>query len=149
MVAILPHLNAALNLLATLLLVVGGLLIKRGRVVAHRNVMLLCFGVSCLFLVSYLTYHHFVGHVSFPKDAPTAVRYFYLTVLLTHVVLAALVPILAIVTIILGLRDVRVKHRAWARWTFPVWLYVSITGVIVYVMLYHLYAAEGVAATIR
>ncbi len=149
----LVHLNAALNALATVLLVVGFVLVKRGRHVAHGRVMLVTFLVSCLFLVSYLAYHSQVGSVKFTH--PGAVRYVYLTILATHVLLAAAVPFLALVTIAFALagtgwrRAARLpaetrskylaRHRRLARWTFPVWLYVSVTGVVVYAMLYHLW----------
>jgi uncharacterized membrane protein YozB (DUF420 family) len=93
-----------------------------------------------VFLASYLTYHANTAVVNrFPDYPPTAIRYTYYFVLLTHIVLAGLVPLLAIVTIYLGLKDRRTAHRRVARWTFPIWLYVSITGVVVYLMLYHLY----------
>ena len=134
-----PHLNAALNATSMVLLVTGYLLIKRGRERAHKITMLSCFGVSVLFLASYLYYHLVWGGRQFPLQAATAVRYTYYAILLTHVVLAAVVPVLAIVTITKGLRDNRASHRRWARWTFPIWLYVSITGVLVYFVLYILY----------
>ena len=136
--SIFPHLNASLNGLATVLLVTGYLLIKRGRERAHKRVMLSCFAVSVLFLASYLYYHLVVigGSRAFPRSAPGLVRGFYLSMLLTHVVLAAAVPVLAIVTIVKGLRDSRESHKRWARWTFPIWLYVSVTGVLVYFMIY-------------
>ena len=148
----LVHLNAALNALATILLVVGFVLVKRGNKQAHGRVMLAAFAVSCLFLISYLAYHFQAGSVKFTH--PGFVRYVYLTILLTHVVLAMAVPLLAIVTINFGLKgtgilkpenseavraDYLLRHRRWARWTFPIWMYVSITGVIVYLMLYHLW----------
>lgn len=133
----LPTVNAALNLTATVLLVIGYVLIKRGREKAHKRTMLSAFAVSAIFLVSYLVYHNQAGHVSF--TGPPAVRTFYLGILFSHIILAVTVPVLAIVTIYLGLKDHRVAHRRWARWTFPIWLYVSITGVVVYVMLYRLY----------
>lgn len=141
-VQVLPHVNALLNAAATLLLLVGWLLIKRGREVAHRNTMLACFGLSVAFLLCYLTYHQVLyattGQRGKPFEYPgLAVRYSYYTVLLTHVVLAASVPFLATVTIYLGWKDRRAAHRRIARWTFPIWLYVSITGVLVYWMLYH------------
>lgn len=137
-----PHLNASLNGLSGILLVIGYLLIRRGRVAAHRNVMLASFTVSILFLISYLTYHFgFKDGVStpFPKYPPLWVRYGYLGILLSHTILAALVPFLALRTIYLGLQDRRSEHRRWARVTWPIWLYVSLTGVIVYLLLYHLY----------
>lgn len=133
----LPAVNAALNALATVLLVCGWLLIKARRERAHKAVMLSAFGVSIAFLTCYVIYHVQVGSVRFA--GPSAVRAVYLVILATHVVLAAVVPVLAIITIYLGLKDRRAKHRRIARWTLPIWLYVSVTGVVIYVMLYHLY----------
>ena len=97
--------------------------------------------MSTLFLVSYLIYHALAGSKKFPLDAPTVARYFYYVILLTHVVLAAAVPFLAVATIYFGLREKRLRHRRLAKWTFPIWLYVSVTGVVVYLMLYQLYPA--------
>ncbi len=136
-----PSINAGLNCVATLLLINGYTLVRRGQIRAHRNVMLTAFGVSVVFLACYLTYHYLAGHVEFMLTGP--VRVAYLFILFTHIVLAAIVPVLAIVTIVLGLKDRRVGHRRLARWTFPIWLYVSITGVIIYLMLYHLPGARG------
>jgi uncharacterized membrane protein YozB (DUF420 family) len=150
---ILPHVNAALNLVAATLLVIGFTFIKRAQRTcdkdrrgslefAHMFTMLSCFGVSTIFLASYLYYHLVVMEglsKKFPTDAGP-VRYVYYAILLSHVVLAAAVPFMAIGTIYFGLRDIRSAHRKLARWTFPIWLYVSITGVVVYVMLYQLYA---------
>ena len=133
----LPAVNATLNGLAAVMLVVGWLLIKSGRERAHKTTMLSAFGVSTVFLTCYLVYHYHVGSVKFV--GPSSVRTLYLTILFTHVVLAATVPVLALITIYLGLKGRRVKHRQFARWTFPIWLYVSVTGVVIYVMLYHLY----------
>jgi putative membrane protein len=143
---ILPHINASLNALAAVLLVIGYVLIKRQRVVAHKWTMLSCFGVSVVFLGCYLFYHLVLlegASRKFPTYPPTAVRYGYYLILLTHVVLAAAVPFLAVITIYLGLKDRRQAHRKLARWTFPIWLYVSVTGVVVYVMLYHLFPVAG------
>ncbi|MCI0358176.1 MAG: DUF420 domain-containing protein [Planctomycetaceae bacterium] len=141
----LPHVNASLNGLATVLLMLGLVLIKRRQETAHKWVMLACFAVSVAFLASYLTYHYHLEGASkkFPSYPPAAVRYTYYSILLTHVVLAALVPFLAIGTIYLGLADKRAAHRRLARWTFPIWLYVSVTGVIIYVMLYQLYPPQS------
>lgn len=136
--------NALLNGLATLLLVVGFVLIRRRREQAHRNVMLAAFGVSVAFLICYLAYHVWpVGAKATPFAGSGAARLAYLAVLITHIVLAAAVPVLAIRTIYLGLRDRRAAHRRWAKWTFPIWLYVSVTGVVIYLMLYHLYPAPA------
>ncbi len=137
----LATLNAALNATATLLLVAGYVLIKRRREVAHKWVMLAAFAVSIVFLVCYLVYHYLVGSVKFVGEGP--VRGVYYTILVTHVLLAATVPFLAGRTIYLGLKDRRAEHKRWAWWTFPIWLYVSITGVVIYAMLYHLYPATG------
>ena len=101
--------------------------------------MLSAFFVSVAFLACYLAYHFMVGHVKFRGEAP--VTYIYYTILLTHIVLAMAVPVLAITTIFFGLTDQRDRHRRWARWTFPIWLYVSVTGVVVYWMVYWLYPA--------
>lgn len=139
---ILPHWNASLNGLAAVLLVVGFVLIKQKRETAHKRVMLSCFLVSVVFLISYLFFHFVVKDgkpTKFPQDAPPAVRTTYLSILLTHTVLAAAVPFLASITIYLGLKDRRRVHRRLARWTLPIWLYVSVTGVVVYWMLYQMY----------
>jgi putative membrane protein len=141
----LPHVNAGLNALATVLLVAGYVQIKLRREAAHKWTMLACFGVSIVFLASYLTYHFNIpgGSKRFPTDeavAPAAMRYVYYAILLTHVVLAAAVPFLAVATIWLGLANKRRAHVRLAKWTFPIWLYVSVTGVIVYAMLYQIYA---------
>ena len=145
-VAILPHVNAALNGLSTVLLVAGYYLIRQRRERAHKQTMLSCFAVSVVFLACYLTYHQLLHAVTGERGKPfeypgLGVRYVYYTILISHVLLAAAVPVLALTTIVLGLRDRRVLHRRWARWTFPIWLYVSVTGVVVYLMLYQIFRA--------
>ena len=143
----LPAVNASLNGLATLLLVTGFALIKCRQRKAHEYVMYAAFATSVLFLISYLTYHfaldHYTGASSkkFPLTGP--VRTFYLGILLTHIVLAAAVPFLAITTIWRGWTQQWERHVRIARITLPIWLYVSITGVIIYWMLYH-YAPANV-----
>ncbi len=132
----LPALNAVLNASAAGLLMWGYVLIRRGRKVAHRKVMLAAFTVSCLFLVSYLVYHYQAGSVRFPKTG--AIRTLYLSILASHTVLAAAVPPLAILTLSRGLSGRYDRHRRIARWTLPIWLYVSVTGVVVYLMLYRI-----------
>jgi uncharacterized membrane protein YozB (DUF420 family) len=132
----LPALNATLNAIAGILLVIGYLLIRRGKIDAHRKVMLSAFGCSVLFLVSYLVYHYQVGSVRFTGTG--AIRTVYFTILITHTVLAAVVPFLAVITLVRVLRRRFDKHRQIARWTLPIWLYVSVTGVAVYWMLYQL-----------
>lgn len=130
----LPVVNATLNGLATVLLLTGYTFIRRGKINAHHKIMLAAFTVSCVFLVCYLVYHWNVGSVKF--DKPGRVRMIYLWILGTHTVLAATVPVLAIITLRRALKVQYVRHRAIAKWTFPIWLYVSITGVVVYVLLY-------------
>lgn len=147
MIEWLPHVNVSLNSLATMLLIAGFVLIKLKRETAHRNVMLATFGVNMVFLVCYLTYHYYAGSKQFPKDpevAPTAVRYFYYLLLASHVLLAAAVPVLAVWTIYLGLKGYRERHKRLAKWAWPIWLYVSVTGVIVYLMLYQIYVPPAV-----
>ena len=136
MTPILPSVNAVLNATAAVLLVWGYTLIRRKRIEQHRKVMQTAFVVSCLFLVCYLVYHYQVGSVRFPKTG--AIKTLYLSILGTHTVLAAAVPVLAIITLRRGLSARYDMHRRIARWTLPIWLYVSVTGVVVYVMLYHL-----------
>lgn len=132
----LPTVNATLNGIAAVLLVIGWVLIRRGRIRAHRAAMLAAFGCSILFLVSYLIYHYQVGSVGFQGQGP--IRTVYFTVLLTHTVLATAVPILAVITLTRAFRRQFPRHRAIARWTLPIWLYVSVTGVVVYWMLYRM-----------
>ena len=141
MVDYLPHVNASLNALATVLLLTGYAQIKRRNERAHQWTMLACFGVSVLFLACYLTYHFSIpgGSRRFPQYPPSLVRYTYYGILLTPVVLAAAVPLLAVATLWLGLADYRRWHVRLAHWTFPIWLYVSVTGVVVYLMLYQVY----------
>lgn len=136
MIALLPSINAALNLTAAILLVWGYTLIRRRRIETHRKVMTTAFVVSSLFLAGYLTYHFKAGVVLFQRTG--VIRMVYLTILATHTILAVTVPPLAIVTLRRGLTARFDKHRRIARWTLPIWLYVSVTGVVVYVMLYHL-----------
>lgn len=144
LVPLLPHVNATLNALATVCLIVGFVLIKQQREQAHKRAMLTGFCMSVLFLASYVLYHVNTEAVRrFPAYPPDAVRYTYYLVLASHVLFAALVPLLVVATIYLGLRDRRTGHRRLARWTLPVWLYVSVTGVVVYLMLYQLYPTEA------
>ncbi len=139
----LPHVNASLNALATVLLVIGFVLIKRRHEQAHKWVMLACFGVSAVFLASYLTYHFNIVSKKFPSSEYPAAAYVYYPILISHILLAITVPFLAIGTIYLGLSDKRKGHRRLAKWTFPIWLYVSVTGVIVYLMLYQIFTSPG------
>jgi uncharacterized membrane protein YozB (DUF420 family) len=130
----LPAVNATLNGISGVLLVVGYLLIRAGRQEQHRQCMLAAFATSSLFLVSYLVYHAQVGSVPFTRQG--FVRTVYFTILITHIVLAAAVLPLALITLSKGLTARFAQHRRIARWTLPVWLYVSVTGVLVYMLLY-------------
>ena len=130
----LPALNASLNATSGVLLLIGYTLIRARRIAAHRAVMIAAFAASVLFLVCYVVYHAQVGSVPFPRYG--LVRPLYFTILITHVLLAFTVPPLAIITLTRGLKGRYPQHRRIARWTFPIWLYVSVTGVLVYVLLY-------------
>jgi len=132
----LPTVNASLNALATVLLVIGYVLIRRRKLIAHRNVMTAALVCSVLFLISYLVYHAEAGSKTFPGTG--GVRTLYLTILLTHTVLAAAVPFLAGITVVRAWRKRYPQHMKIARWTLPIWLYVSVTGVVVYWMLYRM-----------
>ena len=132
----LPALNAVLNATSAVLLFVGWRLIRRGRIQAHRRVMLAAVGSSTLFLASYLTYHAQVGSVRFQGQG--AVRAVYFTILITHTILAAAIVPLVLVTLARALRARFDLHRRLARVTLPLWSYVSVTGVVIYWMLYRL-----------
>jgi putative membrane protein len=135
--SVLPHLNAALNALSFLLLVVAFSRIRRGDVQGHRRLMLSALAVSGLFLVSYVAYHAQYGSVRFTGQGPVRAVYFF--ILITHIILAAAIVPLVVVTVVRALRGDFARHRRVARWTYPLWLYVSVTGVVVYLMLYHIY----------
>ncbi len=130
----LPAVNATLNGIAAVLLAIGYTLIRKKRIQAHKRVMLTAFSVSVVFLACYLFYHYNAGIVYYQKTG--IIRYVYLTILTTHTILAVITPVLAIITLRRGLRMDVTRHRAIARWTFPIWMYVSVTGVVVYLMLY-------------
>ena len=132
----LPAVNASLNGLAAIFLVAGYVFIRRGEIARHRFSMLTAFTCSIVFLVSYLYYHSQVGSVRF--QGVGSVRTVYFTVLISHTILAALVPFLAGVTLYRAWRERFERHKTLARWTLPLWLYVSVTGVVIYWMLYQL-----------
>jgi uncharacterized membrane protein YozB (DUF420 family) len=132
----LPALNATLNATSAVLITIGWTLIRRGRVEQHRRVMIAAFCTSVTFLASYLIYHAQVGSVRFTGQGP--IRTVYFTILITHTLLAVVIVPLVLTTLSRGLKRQDVRHRAIARWTMPLWLYVSVTGVIVYLMLYRL-----------
>ena len=138
-----PALNAALNATSAVLLSAGYLMIRQGRVVAHKSCMGLAFLCSTLFLVSYVIYHVRVGSVPFQGQG--WIRPVYFGLLASHTVLAAAIVPLAVITLARALREQFDRHRRIARWTLPLWLYVSVTGVVIYFLLYHLYAAPHVS----
>jgi uncharacterized membrane protein YozB (DUF420 family) len=133
---LLPALNATLNSIATVFLFVGWRFIRRGDIGRHQACMVSAFATSALFLVSYVVYHANVGSVPFQGQG--AVRAVYFTILITHIVLAALILPLALITLSRALAARFDRHRAIARWTLPIWLYVSVTGVVIYLMLYQM-----------
>lgn len=148
------HVNAALNTVATLLLIAALVLIKQGKERAHRNAMVAALAVSAAFLACYL-YYHFAIRLTVKFTHEGAVRYIYYAILASHVILAMSVPYLALRAAYLGSRvlrleagdpsalEYRTKHRRLVRWAYPIWLYVSVTGVLVYLMLYHWYPPAG------
>jgi uncharacterized membrane protein YozB (DUF420 family) len=138
MIHALPTVNASLNAISAVLLVWGYTLIRRKQVSKHRQVMLTAFVTSCLFLVCYVVYHTLVGgSVPFGHEG-SILRPIYFSILIPHTILAAAVPVLAIITLRRGLSGKYERHRKIARWTLPIWLFVSVTGVVVYMMLYHM-----------
>ena len=134
--SVLPTVNATLNAISGVFLLVGYILIRQRQINAHRNAMLGAFASSTLFLVSYLIYHAQAG--SRPFTGQGAIRYVYFSILITHVILAAASLPMAVSTLSRGLRGRYVEHKRIAKWTFPTWMYVSVTGVIVYLMLYRM-----------
>jgi len=133
----LPLVNASLNGIATVLLLVGYVCIRQRRIAAHRAAMVSAFATSVLFLISYLVYHAHAGSRPFPGQGPIRVVYF--VILISHIILAATIPPLAGITVWRAYRRRFDRHMKIARWTLPLWLYVSVTGIVVYWMLYQLY----------
>jgi uncharacterized membrane protein YozB (DUF420 family) len=131
-----PSLNALLNALAASFLLLGYVFIRQQKRDAHRRCMLSAFAASTLFLISYVVYHLQVGSVKFQGQG--WIRPLYFTLLISHTVLAAIIVPLVLVTLARALRGKFEPHRRIARWTFPLWLYVSVTGVVIYFLLYHL-----------
>ena len=136
-----PALNATLNGTSAVLLIAGRVLIARQQVSRHRVCMIAAFITSSFFLAGYLYYHAHVGSVHFPGQGWPRTLYF--AILISHTVLAATVPPLVITTLVFALRNKFDRHRKIARWTYPIWLYVSVTGVVVYIMLYRIYGAHA------
>ena len=132
---IFPTINASLNGLTAILLLFGYYFILNGKRAIHKKIMLCAFSTSIVFLISYLYYHAHVGSVPFKGTG--IIRPVYFTILISHTILAVVIVPMAIVTLVRGLSSRFDKHKKLARWTLPVWLYVSVTGVVVYMMLYH------------
>jgi protein SCO1 len=139
--AIFPPINATLNGTSAVLLVTGRALIMRGRMAAHRAVMIAALVTSSVFLACYLYYHYHVGSVHFAGQGFW--RPVYFTILISHTILAAVIVPMILITLVRALRERYDRHRAIARWTFPLWLYVSVTGVVVYFMLYQWFSPTG------
>jgi len=137
--AIFPVINATLNGTSAVLLVTAHSMIQKGRMAAHRALMLAAVATSTLFLISYLYYHAHVGSVKFQGQGWS--RRVYFSILISHTILAAAIVPLVVITLVRALQERFDRHRAIARWTYPLWLYVSLTGVVIYFMLYHLFAA--------
>jgi putative membrane protein len=137
----LPAINATLNGIAAVLLTAGFVMIKRKRVAAHRTLMLAAFGVSVAFLACYVTYHLRTGART-PFGGTGVVRTVYFVMLISHIILAIAIVPLVLTTLVLALRGRFERHRAWANWTYPIWYYVSVTGVLVYCFLYRWWAAR-------
>ena len=138
--AMLPTLNAILNATSGILIIIGYVMIRRGKVNAHRACMIGAVTASIIFLISYLIYHFNVGATRFAGTGWS--RPFYFTILISHTVLAAVLAPVVVVTLRRALKGDFKRHLKIARWTFPLWVYVSITGVIVYFMLYHIYPSR-------
>jgi putative membrane protein len=132
-------LNATLNALATVFLTLGFIFIRQKRIVAHRNCMIGALTVSAAFLTSYVIYHYHAGSVPFTGQG--WIRWVYFPILISHIILAIVIVPLVLMTVIRAARQRFESHRRIARWTWPLWIYVSVTGVVIYVMLYHLYPA--------
>ena len=139
-ISYLPHLNAFLNTTSALFLIAGYRFIRAGFVRPHRNCQIAALTTSTLFLISYLTYHYYHGDTPFLGQG--IVRPFYFIILVTHVILAIVIVPLVLITVYRAARGDFIRHRRIARWTLPLWLYVSVTGVIVYLMLYRIYPSQ-------
>ncbi|HSS19454.1 MAG TPA: DUF420 domain-containing protein [Pyrinomonadaceae bacterium] len=139
-ISFLPHVNALLNSTSAILLLAGLRFIRHGRIQAHKICQVSAVGTSTLFLISYLTYHYYHGTTRFPGQG--LVRPLYFIILTSHTILAVVIVPLILITLYRASRGDFIKHRRIARWTLPLWLYVSVTGVIVYLMLYHFFPTQ-------
>lgn len=139
-IPLLPHIQAVLNLTTTCLVGVAYIHIRQKERVMHRNYMVAALLVSSVFMISYLTYHYHVGYVPFVGEG--AIRPIYFTILVSHIILAAIIIPLLLTTVILAIRASYKLHRRWALWTLPIWIYVSISGIVVYLMAFHIYPSQ-------
>ncbi len=139
-IPLLPHFHATLNVITACLVTLAYVHIRRNERLMHRNYMFGALIVSAIFLVSYLTYHHYVGYQKFAGEG--VVRPIYFTILASHIILAALIVPMLLTTVVLALRTRFTTHRRWARWTLPIWFYVSVSGIAVYIMAFHLFVPE-------
>lgn len=137
-VSFLPPFYAFINFLTAIALVVGYVNIKKGNIKVHRGAMLTAFGLSAVFLVSYVVYHTFGERTTYGGGG--LLKYTYYFILLTHIVLAVIIVPLVLLSVYFGITDQRARHRRISRWTFPIWLYVAVTGVLVYLLISPYYA---------
>ncbi|VAX08354.1 hypothetical protein MNBD_GAMMA26-546 [hydrothermal vent metagenome] len=136
-IPLLPHFQAALNLTTICLIAVAYSYIRREDRVMHRKYMIAALSVSGLFMVSYLIYHSQVGNVKFVGEG--AIRPIYFTILISHIILAAAIIPMVLTTVFHASRTSFKRHQRWAKWTFPAWIYVSISGIVIYLMAFHIY----------
>jgi len=141
-IPLLPHLQAVLNLTTACLITLAYFHIRRKEKSIHRKYMIIALIASSVFMVSYLTYHSQVGYAKFLGEG--AIRPIYFTILASHIILAAVTVPLVLTTVTLALRANFKRHRRWARWTFPIWIYVSLSGIFVYLMAFHIYPGEAI-----
>ena len=137
----LPHFHVSLNATVALIITLGYYFIKNDNPYAHRNCMIAAMTISVVFLISYLTYHAFVGYV--PFEGKGIVRPFYFTLLASHVILATVFVPMILITATRAIKGDFYKHSLIARWTLPIWLYVSVTGVLIYILVFHIYASQS------
>ncbi len=140
LIPLLPHFQATLNLTTAILVAVAYFYILRRDKVSHRKYMVAALLVSTVFMISYLTYHYHVGYAKF--EGVGGIRPVYFTILASHIILAALIIPLLLTTVTLALKANFKRHRTWARWTLPIWIYVSISGLVIYLMAFHIYAPQ-------
>jgi len=142
LISILPHFQAILNAISLILIVSAYIAIKSGNKERHIKLMISALGVSSIFLVSYLIYHANVGHVPFEGVGP--VRYFYFSLLIIHIICAVVALVMIIMTVLRAWKGIFEKHKAIARWTFPIWAFVCASGIVIYLMAFHIYTGSAI-----